>query len=45
VEATMGLRYSEAFIEQALFKVYSRGKRSVKSVAIDLNVNCHTVRN
>jgi transposase-like protein len=45
VEATVGLRYSEAFIEQALFKVYSRGKRSVKSVAIDLNVNCHTVRN
>lgn len=41
----MGLRYSDAFIEQALFKVYSRGKRSVKSVAIDLNVNCHTVRN
>ena len=41
----MGLRYSEAFIEQALFKVYSRGKRSVKSVAEELNVNCHTVKN
>ena len=41
----MGLRYSEAFIEQALFKVYSRGKRSVKSVAEELNVNCHTIKN
>ncbi len=41
----MGLRYSEAFIEQALFKVYSRGKRTVKSVAEELNVNCHTVKN
>ncbi len=39
----MVIRYSEAFIEQALFKVYSRGKRSVKSVAEELNVNCHTV--
>jgi transposase len=41
----MGVRYSEAFIDQALFKVYSRGKRSVKSVAVELNVNCHTVKN
>ena len=41
----MGLRYSEAFIEQALFKVYSRGGRTVQSVADDLNVNCHTVKN
>jgi transposase-like protein len=41
----MGIRYSEAFIEQALFKVYSRGKRTVKSVAEELNVNCHTVKN
>jgi len=45
VEATVGIRYSEAFIEQALFKVYSRGKRTVKSVAEELNVNCHTVKN
>ncbi len=37
----MVIRYSEAFIEQALFKVYSRGTRSVKSVAEELNVNCH----
>ncbi len=41
----MGSRYSAAFIEQALFKVYSRGQRSVKSVAEELNVNYHTVKN
>ena len=41
----MVIRYSEAFIEQALFKVYSRGQRTVKSVAEELNVNCHTVKN
>lgn len=41
----MGLRYSEAFIEQALMKVYSRGDRTVQSVADDLNINCHTVKN
>ncbi len=36
--------YSEAFIEQALFKVYSRGPRSVKSVAEDLNVSYNKVK-
>ena len=41
----MAIRYSEAFIEQALFKVYSRGKRTVRSVAEELNVNGHTVKN
>lgn len=41
----MGTRYSEAFIEQALYKVYSRGERTVKSVAEELNVNNHTVKN
>lgn len=41
----MGIRYSEAFIEQALFKVYSRGERTIKSVAEELNINCHTVKN
>ena len=41
----MGTRYSEAFIEQALVKVYSRGDRTVQSVAEELNVNCHTVKN
>jgi Transposase len=41
----MGIRYTEAFIEQALYKVYSRGERTVKSVAEELNVNGHTVKN
>jgi len=41
----MVLRYSEAFIEQALIKVYSRGDRTVRSVADELNINCHTVKN
>ena len=40
----MTAKYPEAFIEQALVKVYSRGDRSVKSVAQDLNVNDHTLR-
>ena len=35
----------DAFIEQALVKVYSRGGRTIKSVAEDLNVNYHTVKN
>ena len=37
-------KHSEAFIEQALVKVYSRGERSVKSVAEGLNVNLHTLK-
>jgi transposase-like protein len=45
MEATMVLRYSEAFIEQALVKVYSRGERTIRSVADELNINCHTVKN
>ena len=36
--------YSEAFIEQALVKAYSRGNRSITSVANDLNMNHHTLR-
>ena len=36
--------YSKAFIEQALVKVYSRGDRSISSVANDLNINHHTLR-
>ncbi len=40
----MSSKYPEAFIEQALVKVYSRGHRSVKSVADDLNVNHHTLK-
>ncbi len=35
----MGIRYSEAFIEQALYKVYSRGERTVISVAEELNIS------
>lgn len=40
----MTAKYPEAFIEQALVKVYSRGNRSVNSVAEDLNVNHHTLK-
>ena len=41
----MRSRYSEGFIEQALIKVYSRGDRTVRSVAEELNVSFHTVKN
>jgi transposase len=37
-------RHSEAFIEQALVKVYSRGAGSILSVATDLNVQYHTLK-
>jgi transposase-like protein len=37
--------YSEVFIEQAVVKLLSRGKRTVRSVAQDLNVNYHTAKN
>lgn len=37
--------YSDAFIEQALVKVYSRGKRTIQDVADDLFVNVYTVKN
>lgn len=40
----MKSNYSEAFVEQALVKVFSRGERSVLSVAEDLNVNFHTLK-
>ena len=32
----MGKRYSEAFIEQALIKVYSCGEQTIQSVAKEL---------
>jgi hypothetical protein len=32
-------KYSEAFIEQAVVKLLSRGDRSVQAVAADLNIN------
>jgi transposase-like protein len=41
----MKSEYSEEFIEQALVKLLSRGSRSVKSVAQELNVNYHTAKN
>jgi transposase-like protein len=44
LEAAMTAKHSEAFIEQALVKVYSRGERSVKSVAQDLNISYHTLK-
>lgn len=37
--------YSEAFIEQAVVKLLSRGQRTVREVALDLNVNYHTAKN
>jgi len=40
----MTTKYPEAFIEQALVKAYSRGHRSIKLVAEDLNVNHYTLR-
>lgn len=40
----MKSKHSDAFIEQALVKVYSRGDRTIKSVADDLNVSYHTVK-
>jgi transposase len=39
------MQYTEAFREQSLEKVYSRGSRSVKSVAEELDVNLWTLKN
>ena len=36
--------YSAAFIEQALVKVYSRGSRSIPSIARELHINHETLR-
>lgn len=41
----MKQKYSEAFIEQAVVKLLSRGKRTVREVALDLNVSYHTAKN
>lgn len=41
----MKASYSKAFVDQALVKVFSRGHRTVKSVANDLNMNYHTLKN
>ena len=35
----MKQKYSEAFIEQAAVKLLSRGKRTVREVALERNVN------
>ena len=40
----MKTTYSEAFIEQALVKIFSRGGRTVRSVADELNVSYHTLK-
>ena len=37
--------YSKAFVEQALVKVFSRGDRTVASVADELNMKYHTLKN
>lgn len=42
--AAIKSKYSEAFIEQALVKIYSRGDRTVKSVAEELNVSYPTAK-
>lgn len=41
----MKTNYSEAFVEQAVIKLLSRGKRTIREVALELNVNYHTARN
>jgi len=40
----MGKQYSDAFVEQALIKAYSRGNRSVRSIAEEVNVEYETLR-
>jgi len=41
----MKLLYSSGFKEQALIKVYSRGSRTIQSVADELNMNKFTLKN
>lgn len=40
----MKTTYFEAFIEQALVKIFSPGSRTVRSVAEDMNVSYHTLK-
>ena len=40
----MKATYSEAFIEQALVKVFSRGQRTIKEVAAELHVDFYTLK-
>ncbi len=37
--------YSEAFVEQARVKVLSRGDRTIRSIADELNMNHYTLKN
>lgn len=41
----MRKQYSDAFTEQALIKVYSRGERTIESVADEVNVGYQTLKN
>jgi transposase len=41
----MTQKHSEAFIDQAVVKLLSRGKRTVREVALDMNVNYYTAKN
>jgi transposase-like protein len=41
----MKQKYTEAFIEQAVVKLLSRGDHTVREVALELNVNYHTAKN
>lgn len=41
---TLKMQYSDEFKEQALAKVYSRGKRTIQSIADELNLSIHTLK-
>jgi transposase-like protein len=41
----MKQKYTEAFVEQAVVKLLSRGDRTVREVALELNINYHTAKN
>ena len=41
----MKSKYSDAFIEQCLVKVHTRGERSIRDVAGDLNISFETLKN
>ena len=41
----MKQKYTEAFIEQSVVKLLSRGERTLREVALELNVNYHTAKN
>ena len=41
----MKQKYSEAFIAQAVVKLHSRGKRTVREIVLEINVSYHTAKN